>query len=152
MITCPIEVSIPLPTAIIMLNPGTNIQASSPIIKHMMPEIYNFFVEIFFTRNAVNGITIPIASEYPLVIHWPVIVLIPKYSTIGGSAIVIAVASIDVAIPVIIKLIKMSSFCLSFSFTDILLFVFLFFVLYGCTDFRKIGIIDSLPPLYCYHC
>lgn len=42
---------------------------------------------------------IPIAREYPLVIHCPIDVLIPKYSTTLGRAVVIAVDKIDDAIP-----------------------------------------------------
>ena len=61
-------------------------------------------------RNAVRGITIPIAREYPLVTHCPVDVLTLKYSTTFGNAVVIAVESIDVAIPEIIKLKKIKVF------------------------------------------
>src|SRR5699024_2628855 len=50
-------------------------------------------------RNAVSGMIIPIAREYPLVIHCPIDVLIPKYSTTLGRAVVIAVDKIDDAIP-----------------------------------------------------
>jgi hypothetical protein len=40
--------------------------------------MYSFLVGNFVIRNAVNGITIPMASEYPLVIHCPLAVSIPK--------------------------------------------------------------------------
>jgi hypothetical protein len=40
--------------------------------------MYSFLVGNFVIRNAVSGITIPMASEYPLVIHCPLAVSIPK--------------------------------------------------------------------------
>jgi hypothetical protein len=43
-----------------------------------IPDRYNFFVGNRVIRNAVNGVTIPIAREYPLVIHCPLAVEIPK--------------------------------------------------------------------------
>ena len=47
---------------------------------------------------------IPIASEYPLVSHCPVAMVIPKSSMIGGSAVVRAVASMEEAIQVIVDI------------------------------------------------
>ena len=76
------------------------------MIKQRMPVRYSFFAGTFLTRNAVNGMMIPIAREYPLVIHWPVETLIPKYSTTGGKAVVIAVESMEITTPEIITLIN----------------------------------------------
>jgi hypothetical protein len=52
------------------------------------------------------------AREYPLVIHCPVAVLIPKYAMTFGSAVVNAVARIEDAIPEITRFIKIKFLCL----------------------------------------
>ena len=68
-------------------------------MKLPIPVRYSFFVGKRVIRNAVSGITIPIAREYPLVAHCPIEVLTQKYSTRLGSAVVIAVDRVDEAIP-----------------------------------------------------
>jgi hypothetical protein len=66
-------------------------------------------------KYAVRGITIPIANEYPLVTHCPLAVLTPKYSTKLGRAVVIAVESIDEAIPDTIRFMNIRVLFLSVS-------------------------------------
>jgi hypothetical protein len=51
---------------------------SKPTRKILIPDMYNFLVGNLVIKNAVSGITIPIAREYPLVIHCPLDVVIPK--------------------------------------------------------------------------
>jgi hypothetical protein len=83
--------------------------------KVVIPDTYSFFVGKRVIRNAVSGITIPIAREYPLVIHCPLVVLMPKYSITLGSAVAIAVESVDEAIPEIIRFININVLFLSVS-------------------------------------
>lgn len=67
-------------------------------------------------NNAVSGMSTPIAREYPLVTHCPIEVSIPKYSTRLGSAVVIAVARVDDAIPETTRLIKIKVRLLAVNF------------------------------------
>ena len=59
-------------------------------------------------RNAVSGMTMPMASEYPLVSHWPVCMVTPRSLAMGGSAVVSAVAMMVVAMHESMMLMKIS--------------------------------------------
>ena len=84
MMTCAAVIRTPLPhacrilPAIMTPKLPANILIRSPRINPPIPTRYSFFVGNRVIRNAVSGMIIPIAREYPLVIHCPTEVLIPK--------------------------------------------------------------------------
>ena len=121
MTTCAAAIRMPFPQAcrilpaIIIPKFPAKMLRSSPIIKPPIPVRYSRFVGNRVMRKAVSGMIIPMAREYPLVTHWPTDVLIPKYSTTFGSAVVIAVDRVEEAMPETTRQIKIRLLFLSVS-------------------------------------
>ena len=127
--TWDMAVSMPLPPAckirasIITEKFGAITQTTKPLMERSNPARYNRLVGNRVIKKAVNGIITPIANEYPLVSHCPVVTLIFKSATIAGSAAVRAVESMDEAIQLITIFKKISRRFLSVMFFCVLILI-----------------------------
>lgn len=80
---------------------GARAASSDPPPNSSMLAINSTFVGNRLMRNAVAGIMIPMASEKPLVSHWPALAVTLNSLIISGSAVVNAVWSRDeISVPI----------------------------------------------------
>ena len=131
MMTWAMAVKIPFPhawktlAAIIRGKLGAIMQNTSPIREMKSPERYSLRV-----GKAVSGIMIPMAREYPLVSHCPVVTLICRSERMAGRAVVSAVDSMDSAMQLITMLKKISVRLRSVSTVCLLIFFLHFYVMF----------------------
>lgn len=130
--TCAIALRIPFPHACNILlhikigKLGAIMESSNPKINNRIALRYSLRVGNRLIKNAVSGMIIPMAREYPLVSHCPVVTLILKSCIILGSAVVNAVASIDEAMQVIMILIKIKVRLFFVTVTELLIAILTF--------------------------